>query len=106
MKNGIFVKSNTERFSEFTNCNLFQRLVELTLLFFNGVEEHKFPSNCTKSYLKLGERFLSAVSWVLDTGAYSLKSEKIGLLILLNCKAASLTVFTTMFPMEQQPVII
>ena len=26
----------------------------------------------------------------------------IGLLILLNCEAASLTVFTTMFPKEQQ----
>ena len=33
--------------------------------------------------------------------AYSLKS-KTGLLILLNCGAASLTVFTTMCPKEQQ----
>ena len=32
--NGIFVKANTKRFTEFTNCNLSQRLVELTLLFF------------------------------------------------------------------------
>ena len=36
------------------------------------------------------------------TAAYSLKSEKIGLLILLNCEAASLTVFRTMCPKEQQ----
>ena len=36
------------------------------------------------------------------TAAYSLKSEKTGLLILLNCEAASLTVFTTMCPKEQQ----
>ena len=33
LKNGIFVKSNTKGFTEFTNCNLSQRLVELTLLF-------------------------------------------------------------------------
>ena len=36
------------------------------------------------------------------TAAYSLKSERIGLLILLNCEAASLTVFTAMCPKEQQ----
>ena len=36
------------------------------------------------------------------TAAYSLKSEKTGLLILLNCEAASLTVFTTMCPEDQQ----
>ena len=34
--------------------------------------------------------------------AYSLKSEETGLLILLNCKAASLTVFTTICPKGQQ----
>ena len=53
----FFVKSNTERFTEFTNCHLSQRLFELTLLFVNDVEDHEFPFNCTKSYLKLGERF-------------------------------------------------
>ena len=37
------VKSNTKRFAEFTNCNLSQRLFELTLLFFDDVEEHQFP---------------------------------------------------------------
>ena len=36
------------------------------------------------------------------TAAYSLKSEKIGLLILINCEPASLTVFTIMCPKEQQ----
>ena len=36
------------------------------------------------------------------TAAYSLKSDKVGLLILLSCEAASLTVFTTMCPKEQQ----
>ena len=36
------------------------------------------------------------------TAAFSLKLEKIGLLILLNCEAASLTVFATMCPKEKQ----
>ena len=34
---------NTKRFTKFTNCNLSRKLVELTLLFFNDVEEHEFP---------------------------------------------------------------
>ena len=71
MRNGIFVKSNIKRFTEFTNCNLSQRLVELTLLFFNDAEEHEFPSNCTKSW---GKIFL--YSHLSFTAAYSLKSEK------------------------------
>ena len=33
LRNGIFVESNTKRFTEFTNCNLSQRPVDLTLLF-------------------------------------------------------------------------
>ena len=57
----IFVKSNTKRFTEFTNCTLSLRLVRVYLLF-NGVEEHELPSNCAKSYLKLGERFFSAAT--------------------------------------------
>ena len=89
------LKSNTKRFTEFTNCNLSQRLVELTLLFFSDVEEHDFPSSFTKSYLKLGERFFSTVTWVLQLHTVW-NQKKIGLLILLNCEAASLTVFTTM----------
>ena len=43
LRNGIFIKSNTKHFTEFTNCNLSQRLVELTLIFFNDVEGHCFP---------------------------------------------------------------
>ena len=61
LRNSIFVESNTKCFTEFTNCNLSQ-LVELTLLSFNDVEEHDVPSNCTKSYFKLGEGFFSAVT--------------------------------------------
>ena len=53
--------------------------------------------NCTSK----GGLDLSLQSPVF-TAAYSLKSEKICLLILLNCEAASLTVFTTMCPEEQQ----
>ena len=74
LRNGIFIKSNTERFTEFTNCNLSRKLIELTLLFFNDVEEKEFPSNCTKSYLKLGERFFC--SNLGFSAAYSLKSKK------------------------------
>ena len=62
LRNGIFVKSNSKRLTEFTNCNLSQRLVKLTLLFFNDVEEHEFPSNCTKSYLKRRNRYFSTVT--------------------------------------------
>ena len=36
------------------------------------------------------------------TAAYSLKSEKDWSVVLLNCEAASLTVFTTMCPKEQK----
>ena len=75
LTNGNFVKSNTKRLTEFTNCNLSRRLVELTLLFFNDDEEHEFPLNCTKSHLKLGERFFLC-SHSSFTAAYSLKSEK------------------------------
>ena len=57
LRNGIFVKSNTKHFTNFTNCNLSQRLVEFTLLFFNDAGEHEFPSPCTKSYLNLGKDF-------------------------------------------------
>ena len=98
LRNGIFIKSNTKRFTEVTNCHLLQRLVELALLFFNDVEEHEFLSDSTKPYLKLGERF-SLQSLELHTVS---NQKKIGLLILLNCEATSLTVFTTMCLKEQQ----
>ena len=54
LRNGIFVKSNTKHFTEFTNCNLSQRLIELALLFSMML---KSTSNCTKSYLKFGKDF-------------------------------------------------
>ena len=38
----------------------------LPYIFSSDVEEHDFPSNCTKSYLKLGERLFSTVTWVLQ----------------------------------------
>ena len=101
LRNGISVKSNINRFTEFTNCNLSRRLVWLTLLFFNVVEEHELLSYCTKSYLKFGERFFSAVTWVLQLHTVW-NQKKIGLLILLNCEAASLTVLTTMCSEEQR----
>ena len=46
LKNGISFKSNTKRFAEFTNCNLSQKLFKLTLLLFDDVQEHQFPSYC------------------------------------------------------------
>ena len=73
----------------------------LRYFFFNDVEEHEFPLNCTKSYLKRWARFFSVVTWVLQLHT-GWNQKKIGLLILLNCKAARLTVFTTMCPKEQQ----
>ena len=41
-------------------------------------------------------------SHLSPTAAYSLKSEKVDLLILLNCEAEILTVFTAMCPKKQQ----
>ena len=58
-------------------------------------------TNCTKSYLKRRERFFSKVTWVLQLHTVW-NPKKIGLLALLDCEAASLTVFTTMRPKEQQ----
>ena len=58
LRTGIFVKSNTKRFTEFTNCNLSQRLVELTLLFFsmmlNGMS---FPQTVPNRTSNLGKDF-------------------------------------------------
>ena len=74
--NGIFVKSNTKRFTEFTNCNLSRRLGELTLLFFNDVEEHGFPLNCTYQIVTQTEGYVFLYNHPSFTAAYSLKSEK------------------------------
>ena len=54
--------------------------------------------SCTSN---LGKDF-SLQSLEFYSCIYILKSEKIGLLILLNYEAASLTVFTTMCPKEQK----
>ena len=35
--------------------------LSLPYVFFNDVEEHEFPLNCTKLYPKLGARFFSTV---------------------------------------------
>ena len=71
MRNGIFVKSNTKRFTKFTNCNLSRRLVELTFLFFNDVEEHEFSLTVPN---RTGNIFL--YNHLSFTAAYSLKLEK------------------------------
>ena len=47
----------------------------LPYFFFDDVEEHQFPSYCSTSYLRLGERFF-LYSHLSFTAAYSLKSEK------------------------------
>ena len=65
------------------------------------LESMSFSLTVPNRTLNLGKIFL--YSHLSFKAAYSLKSEKkIGLLILLNCEAASLTVFTTMCPKEQQ----
>ena len=49
--NGILVKSNDKRFTEFINCNLPKKLVKFTLIFFR---EHELPLNCTSRTSKGG----------------------------------------------------
>ena len=56
LRNGIFVKSNTKRFTEFTNCNLSQRLVELT--FFSMMSKSmSFPLTEPNRTSNLGKDF-------------------------------------------------
>ena len=43
--------------------------LSLAYFLFNDVEEHEFPSNCTKSYLKRRDRFFSTVAWILQLHA-------------------------------------
>ena len=74
LRNGIFVKSNTKRFTEFTNWNLSRRLVELTLTFFNDVGEHEFPLTVPNRTSDGGIDFL--YSYLSFTATYSLKSEQ------------------------------
>ena len=101
LKNGIFVKSYAKGFIEFTNCNLSQRLVEFTLLFSMMLKSTSFPltvpnrtSNLEKDFSLQSLEFYSCIQFEIG--------KKIGLLILLNCEAGSLTVFATMCPKEQQ----
>ena len=88
-------------FTEFTNCNLSLRLIELTLLFVQWCWRAWVSSYCSKSYLKRRDRLFSTVTWVLQLHTVW-NPKNIGLLTLLTCEAASLTVFTTMFHKEQQ----
>ena len=75
LRNGIFVKSNTMCFTEFTNWHLSQRLVKLTLPLFSMMLK-------SMSFLQLyqarpqtwGKIFLH--SHLSFTAAHSLKSEK------------------------------
>ena len=66
---------NTGRLAEFTNCNLSQRLFELTILFFDDIEEHQLPSVLSHALPQSGGKIFlhSNLSF---TAAYSLKSEK------------------------------
>ena len=57
LRNGIFVKSNTKRFTEFTNYNLSQRLVELTLLFSMMLKSTSFLLTVRNRTSILGKEF-------------------------------------------------
>ena len=100
LSNGIFVKSNTKRFTELTNCNLSQRLVELTLLFSVMLKSTSFPSTALNCSSNDGIYFFC--SHPSFTAAYSLKSEKgwpVDFAKLWNLEPDSVT---TMCPKEQQ----
>ena len=67
--NGIFVKSNTKRFTEFPNCNLSRKLVQLSYVFSMMLKSMSFSST-----VPLGEqkkcRFTALVApWELLIGA-------------------------------------
>ena len=51
-----------------------ENLSSLPYFFLNDVEEHEFPLNCTKSFLK--RRDIFSLQSPEFTAAYSLKSEK------------------------------
>ena len=53
----MFVKSNTKRFTEFGNCDLSQRLVELTLLFSMMLKSMSFPLTEANRTSNLGKDF-------------------------------------------------
>ena len=57
LMNSIFGNSNTKRLTEFTNCDLSQRLVELTLLFSMMLKSTNFPLTVPNRTLNLGKDF-------------------------------------------------
>ena len=98
LRNGIFVKSNTKRFIEFRNCHLSQRLVELT--FFSVMfKSMSFPPTASSQTSDLGKEFSPQSLEFYSCTQFEIRKR---LLILLNCEAARLTVFTTMCPKDQQ----
>ena len=74
LRNGTFVKSNAKHLTEFTNCNLSQRLAELILLFSVMLKSMSFPLTVPNCASNSGKDFLC--SHLSFTAAYSLKSEK------------------------------
>ena len=74
LRNGICVKSNTKRFTEFTNCNLPQRLVDLILIFSMMLKSMSFPPTVPNRTSNMGKDFF--YSHLSFTAAYSLKSDK------------------------------
>ena len=69
--------------------------------FFNAVEEHEFPPTVPGRTSDLGKDFSPQSLEFYSCIQFEIR-KKIGQLILLNCQAASLTLFTTMFAKEQQ----
>ena len=96
MRNDISVKSNTKRFAVFTNCNLSQGLFELTL-FSMMLKNISFPLTVPRPTSVWGKDFSLQSPAFYSCIQFEIR-KKIGLLILLNCEPASLTVFTTMRP--------
>ena len=97
LRNGISVRSNSKRFAEFTNCNLSQRLFELTLLFSMMLKNISFPLTVPRPTSIWGKDFSLQSPEFYSCIQFEIR-KKIGLLILLNCEPASLTVFATMCP--------
>ena len=99
LKNGIFVKSNTKRFTEFKNCNLSQ-ISRAYLTFLTMLKSMSFPltvpnrtSYLEKDFSLQSPEFYSCIQFEI---------EKDWPADFANCETASLTVFTTMCPEEQQ----
>ena len=97
--NGIFVKSNNKCFNEFTNCNLSRKLVQLTYIFSMMSKSLSFPLTVPNRTSKGGLDF-SLQSHEFYTCIKFEIGKNIDLLILLNCEAASLTIFTAVCPKE------